>query len=202
MPGVITTSFQSSVTVQGKSYSAIVAVTSAEALQVGVVCTASQAGSLTTRTNNTDGSITMTSNSHLITTGMEVDLYWSGGQRRAVTVGSVSGTTVPVSGAANGDNLPVANTAIYVAPIATANFSMVGADCVGITGGFNGQVEGTISLIANTTEVMSGLIDSADYIWFDGSGVTNPVTGNTITKLKASVNNNANTQFKSSLLYN
>ena len=54
-------------------------------------------GTLSTRTNNTEGTITL-SGGHPVTTAMVVDLYWTGGTRRAVVVGTVSGTSVPISG--------------------------------------------------------------------------------------------------------
>lgn len=64
-------------------------------------------GQLTTRTDNETGTITMDAG-HAITTGMIVDLYWAGGARYGVTVGTVASLSVPI-GADNsgtGDVLP------------------------------------------------------------------------------------------------
>lgn len=69
-----------------------------------------KSGSLTTRTNNSDGTLTM-STGHGITTGARLDLYWATGSRRGITVGTVSGNSVPIS-SGTGDNLPTAATAI------------------------------------------------------------------------------------------
>ena len=76
---------------------------------------AAKAGTLSTRTNNTDGTLTMGA-SHGITTGAIIDLYWlvSGttyAYRHGVVVGTVSGTSVPISGG-TGTNLPAQASAI------------------------------------------------------------------------------------------
>ncbi|MBK9128182.1 MAG: hypothetical protein IPM13_10320 [Phycisphaerales bacterium] len=70
-------------------------------------------GTLTTRTSDTAGTLTMESG-HGIATGNTIHVYWDGGKRIGVTVGTVSGTSVPISGG-SGDNLPDASTPMYVA---------------------------------------------------------------------------------------
>src|SRR5437870_3562372 len=59
-------------------------------------------GSLTTRTDNDTGSVTVIGTNTIIT-GDKVDVYWSGGQRRGMTVGTVAGQVVPIDLGA-GDN--------------------------------------------------------------------------------------------------
>jgi hypothetical protein len=65
---------------------------------------AAKTGQLTTRTNNTDGTLTMDPG-HGFATADKIDLFWAGGQRRNVTVGTVATNSVPISGG-TGDNLP------------------------------------------------------------------------------------------------
>ncbi len=75
------------------------------------------AGQLTTRTDNETGTLTMEAG-HGITTGMIIDLYWEGGSRRKITVGTVSVNSVPI-GADNvgiGSNLPTNLTNIVASP--------------------------------------------------------------------------------------
>lgn len=74
---------------------------------------AAEAGSLTTRTSDTAGTITMDDAGHSIQTGDVIDIYWSGGVAYGATVGTVSGTSVPFTGA-SGDALPAASTAVTV----------------------------------------------------------------------------------------
>jgi hypothetical protein len=75
------------------------------------------AGTLSTRTDNDTGTATL-GNGHGITTGMAVDIYWSGGAHYGFTAGTVSGNSVPfdISGFSNGDNLPSQGTAIIMSP--------------------------------------------------------------------------------------
>ena len=54
---------------------------------------------------------------HGIETGDLVDVYWEGGVRYGVTVGTVSGTSVPLADSGAGDNYPAQGTAITVAPV-------------------------------------------------------------------------------------
>lgn len=85
---------------------------------------AAKTGSLTTRTDNTNGTLTMTAG-HGITTAATIDLYWEGGSRYGVTVGTVATNSVPISGG-SGDNLPPATTAITATLRTTANILIDG----------------------------------------------------------------------------
>lgn len=75
-----------------------------------VALPANQSGTLTTRTADDNGVITLASG-HGITNG-PVDVYWSGGQRRGM-VAAVAGDAVTVTGGA-GDPLPPVSTACIV----------------------------------------------------------------------------------------
>lgn len=86
---------------------------------------AAKTGVLTVRTNNTDGSLTMTAG-HGIATGNRLDLYWSGGCRRGIVVGTVATNVVPITGG-SGDNLPSAAAAI-TAMVPTQITMALGAD--------------------------------------------------------------------------
>lgn len=76
---------------------------------------AAKTGTLSTRTDNDTGTLTMSSG-HGITTGATFDLYWvSGGvtyHQHTVTAGTVSGNSVPFD-LGTGTNLPVQGTAIF-----------------------------------------------------------------------------------------
>lgn len=77
---------------------------------------AAKSGTLTTRTDNSNGVITMSSG-HGIVTGNVINIYWTGGSRKGITA-SVSTNALTVTGG-SGDNLPTANTAIRVAKVIT-----------------------------------------------------------------------------------
>ncbi len=71
---------------------------------------AAKAGTLSLRTSNTVGTLTMESG-HGITTAARLDLYFANGRRYGITVGTVSGLSVPFT-LGDGDNLPAQGTAI------------------------------------------------------------------------------------------
>jgi len=79
----------------------------------GVSLPAAKTGTLSTRTNDTDGELTMTAG-HGITTGQIIDIYWTGGVAYGATVGTVATNAVPFTGA-SGDVLPSQATAITAA---------------------------------------------------------------------------------------
>jgi hypothetical protein len=70
------------------------------------------AGTLTTRTDNNTGTITL-AGGHGIVTGDKVDIYFADGVQYNVTVGTVSGNSMPFD-LGIGTNLPIATTAVVV----------------------------------------------------------------------------------------
>lgn len=76
---------------------------------------AAKAGSLTTRTDNDTGIVTVASGHGILDTDV-VDLYDSAGQllRKDMDVTAVTSTTISVDGG-SGDNLPIVSTAVKVA---------------------------------------------------------------------------------------
>jgi hypothetical protein len=148
------------------------------------------AGTLTTRTDNETGSVTMAAG-HGITTGSAVDIYWSGGARFGVTVGTVSGNTVPI-GADNsgtGDNLPVATTALVLSEQQEIAIAIDGDNAVliGIELNFvdpSATSRGRLSLQDASDNEIAGFTLTGNYPrpFNISGGDTNPFTGNPITK--------------------
>jgi hypothetical protein len=152
---------------------------------------AGKAGTLTTRTSDTVGEATLGSG-HGITTGITVDIYWAGGRRYNVNVGTVAGTIVPFSGGA-GDVLPITTTALVVTPQVQINTTIDGdaLELFGIMAQYPGQ---GISAPAHISFYDAGdnLIHHLDLVAnvalpFDPSiATTNPFSGNPITYAMAS----------------
>lgn len=140
---------------------------------------AAQAGILTTRTDNDTGTITMSSGGHTITTGMRVDLYWTGGVRRGVTVGTVSGTAVPID-LGSGDNLPSTSTAIKVAIPTERTFAFDGDDVMAIACKGSCRSQFVIVDVANAELKYYYNHNSKVPYWYYGNGVTNPLAGTTV----------------------
>ena len=139
---------------------------------------AAKAGALTTRTNDTTGSLTLATG-HGIETADVIDLYWDGGRRYGVSVGTVVGDVVPISGGA-GDVLPAQDTAITA------------AECQIIDTDFDADLLAAIAALATARghlsfyeagEVLALSLDlaaNALWHWLDGGTATNPLAGKTI----------------------
>lgn len=147
------------------------------------------AGTLSTRTDNETGTLTLSSG-HAITTGMIVDLYWSGGKRTGITVGTVSVNSVPIGAddSGSGNNLPSQDTVIVASERIPFNIALDG-DAVSILGlqmKYNNSTE--------TAESRAIFVDSADdviatidltaneaRVYDIEAGDDNPFTGDPIT---------------------
>jgi hypothetical protein len=151
-----------------------------------------KAGSLTTRTDDDTGTITMASAEHGITTGAVVDIHWAGGVQYGVTVGTVAGTSVPFD-AGSGDNLPDQSTAVVVTPRVLVNTAIDG-DAIQIIG-----MCAEYTNIASTAAVHLDFQDAEDdsiaeidlvanipKVWDVAAGATNDFAGDPITKCYAS----------------
>ena len=157
---------------------------------------AAKTGSLTTRTDNTDGELTMAA-SHGITTGQRLNIFWAGGARFNVLVGTVATNAVPIS-SGTGDNLPTAATAITASVPTTANVLIDGdnvkliaielkttdttlrtAGHVTFRDAANDQIA-ELDLVANTPKVYD----------LEG-GDANPFTGDPITYIQAANGNSS-----------
>ena len=152
---------------------------------------AGKAGTLSTRTDNDTGEATL-GVSHGITTGQIVDVYWAGGMRYGMTVGTVDGTAVPLDGGA-GDNLPTEDAPIVVTVQVIANITIDGDEVALLS---------VKSSVANSSSTAVGSIDFQDassasiehvdleanvtQVWDIEGGAANPFTGNPITHLHAS----------------
>lgn len=97
---------------------------------VEVTLGAAKIGQLTTRTDANTGTLTM-SGGHGITDAARLDVYWSGGRRRGMTVGTVSANSVPIDGGA-GDDLPANLTAITAMVPTEVAFGVTAAGGVGL----------------------------------------------------------------------
>jgi hypothetical protein len=155
---------------------------------------AAKSGTLTTRTDDTDGELTMAA-SHGITTAAVIDLYWAGGVRYGVVVGTVATNAVPISGG-SGDDLPADETAITAVVQKSINLSIDGdnADVIAVvletvdkSLRTAGHVQFRDSSNAEIAEI--DLVSNVPQVWDIAGGSANPFTGNPITNLKASQGN-------------
>lgn len=84
-----------------------------------------KAGTLTVRTSNQVGTITLAVADPSIVTGAEINVSWNGGVnfRRDMIVGTVAGVVIPISGG-KGDALPALNAAVTAPATMTRTFGV------------------------------------------------------------------------------
>jgi len=146
---------------------------------------AAKTGTLTTRTDANTGELTMAA-SHGITTGARLDLYWSGGSRRGITVGTVATNAVPIDLGA-GDDLPADETVITAMVPTEEAFAVSGSTVTAIA--LFSDVAGQIVFCASDeTEIKAYSVGGASggaqsMVWTTARDADNPVTGGAITKV-------------------
>ncbi len=142
----------STITVGGQTISG--AVTRLDATEIGSSpvspLAAAKAGTLTTRTDNNTGTLTMATG-HGITTGQKIDLYWVGGVQRNITVGTVSVNSVPID-LGVGDNLPIATTAIVACVQTVLDLNVAAADIALVAVGMSRR--GTVQFLKDDDTVI------------------------------------------------
>lgn len=172
-------------TVDGVSYVDSRTITADGTQRMECTKVAAKSGTLTTRTDNNTGTLTMESG-HGITTGDRFDLYWDGGCQRAITAGTVAGLSVPFD-LGVGDNLPIATTVI-TASVATEEEFLVTGDNVQAIFAKASRRGVIVFAEADDTEVLA-IVDSLEestgggYQWFTGNGITNPMASADVAKV-------------------
>jgi hypothetical protein len=152
-------------------------------LQKRLSVAGAKTGTLTTRTDDDTGSLTMAA-SHGIITGDTIDVYWSGGSRRGMTVGTVATNVVPIDGG-TGDVLPAATTSITAQVVTEEPLVFAGDDATGIV--VYAEAKSIVRLFTAGGEQFARHLEAGQvYIWSFGSGETNPVAGDAITELHVS----------------
>lgn len=177
------TVFSTSVDVVGVRFRRSATVESDGVLIKNPSLAAAKSGTLTTRTSDSQGTLTLGSG-HGVTDSARLDVYWTNtdgtvGRRYGMVVGTVSGTSVPLTSSGGGDNLPAASTAVTVMVPQLETFAVTAADlkalCVGCSAGAT-----AVFREADTTLVLAAEADDANssYTWDSSSGMTNPFAEN------------------------
>jgi hypothetical protein len=151
---------------------------------------AAVSGTLTVRTDNDTGTISFAEDPG-ISAGSRLDVYWAGGARRGMKATSISGTgpwLVVVGNAVGdvgvGDNLPVQDTVVTVGKVQSWDFNVIGNNIKALIA--SASAKATIVLASGTdTEEWAAVFEEGAGVkgWFEGNGETNPIVGDTITKI-------------------
>ena len=150
---------------------------------------AAKTGTLTTRTDDDTGTLTMEA-SHGITTGAIIDIYWDGGALHGVTVGTVSGNSVPFDiGDGSGDALPVATTAITAAVPHEESHVVAGDDVVAIIID-SPAYRTTVSFVNSSHAELWAVVLEANgggFVWTSEIGVDNPLDSAAVAYVRISI---------------
>lgn len=173
--------------VGGESLSENLNIDADAAIVHNVSIPAAEAGSLSTRTDADTGVITADESGHGITDSDLVDVYWTGGSRRGMTVSSVVGALISVD-AGNGDDFPTQGTEVAVVIPTTLDLEVLGTNVAAIA--LYTEARGQFVFHdAGGEELFKRLDDGAVYIWHEDEGLDNPITGDSIESVKVSHEN-------------
>lgn len=179
----------SNMSIAGKSFPRSVNLTGEATIAREVTLGVAKTGSLTTRTDNTTGTLTM-AGGHGITTAAKIDLYWTNadltrGSRRGVVVGTVSTNSVPISGG-SGDNLPLANVAVTAQVVDSETFALVGDNTVAY--GVYMEGPGTVVFLDGSNAELDYHRSTADgawsFTWDNLNGLTSGLAGDTVATIR------------------
>lgn len=185
---------RTSVAVDGQSMLQTITQLSDGSVGVNKTLPAAILGTLTTRGSSSAGSVTHTpeDTEHTIATGDKIDIYWDGGSRRMVVVGTVLGPndgTYTISGGA-GDDLPAAGTALTLMEPTVETFGLNGTNCKGFFCDSNARASTQVVLTdASDVELAAFEILYGDgaFTWYYDSTLGNPLDGlTTIAKVRIS----------------
>ena len=187
-------------TLGGISITGSMASSDAGLINHEVTLSAGVAGTLSTRGGDTAGTLTLAAD-HGITDGLVIDIYWTGGVAYGATVGTVSGTSVPFTGAA-GDVLPTEDDAIIACVVTTIDTDFDG-DLVSMIlvqatqrAHLNFIDSGTASL--ETVEIAAA---NGWWAWDENMSYTRPITGNPVDAIIASSGSATAATLKVAVLY-
>lgn len=204
MLGTVSWNFNKSIQGGLVNASEAVTVTANGSVYANGDAVAGVAGTLTTMSTSTTGSLTMP-NGHGLITGQRVDIYWTGGQCYGAVLGTVSGNTVPVASVSGGSALPASGTAVVVSPTKSVPFEVIGDNVVALAAGC-GLSAGYVVFSTNSADLLAKFLQpGVAFNWKSADG-TNPLgTGVTPTKVyfsQASSTNGTNTAMFAAALTN
>lgn len=181
------------ITVDEQSYQETISAEGDSIERASPTVPVAKVGTLTTRTDDNTGVLTMSAG-HGFTTGNKIDVFWSGGSRRAMDA-TVAANAVTVDGG-SGDALPTNNTAI-TAMVPTEVLMDIDGDQVVAVAVYSPKA-GYIVFVddgpADISDATYQLDAGEGKGWVSGDGGTNPLTGDTVTKVKFSHGNSAAAQ--------
>lgn len=185
------------VTVGGTQFSTTQTRSDSGRIEQEVACLTGVAGTLGTRTNDTEGVITLTAE-HGLSTGT-FDVYFTGGERHQISA-TIDGNAATIS-SGSGDNLPIEDSAVVFSPRTEVDSDLDGdlvqflaAGCTTRAG-----VEFTESDDGNLLNV--ALPAGEAYVWAADTSITNPLDSAAVGKIYCSSGTAATCTVKIGIVY-
>lgn len=174
------------VTINGVRYEQAATIVSDSTELKSASVPAAKTGSLTTRTDDNTGVLTMTAGHGFITNDV-VDVFWSGGSRRGM-VATVATNAVTVDGG-TGDVLPATSTAITAMKPTSVPMAFAGDDLDALSVGCPLAVSGWVvfkdsgGTVRATYRLPAG---TRAKTWAKDLGITNPLASHTVATVEFS----------------
>lgn len=189
------------INVAGISVSAVIQRTGEGSIgQDPVTLPAGQAGTLSTRTDNDTGVVTV-AEGHGITDADTVDVYFDDGVRYGMSVTAYDSTTITVDGGA-GDNLPAEDDTVIVGVRTEVNMDVDGDDIQMIVAVCDQrahlvfQDSGPLTLAA--VEIPTA---NEPWEWAADTAIANPLTGNAVDAVQVSNGSTTEATLRIALIY-
>jgi hypothetical protein len=142
---------------------------------------AAKTGTLSTRTNDTAGTLTMT-NGHGIVDGDRIAIFWGAGVAYLATVGTVATNSVPFTGAA-GTVLPIATTAVTVQVMTPLDVDFDGDKAEIVMASFTRRGVIVFEDASNTVLDAEALAAGEGYVYISGISQSNPLAGDPVDEV-------------------
>lgn len=143
-----------------------------------IALNAAIAGTLTTRTSDSVGVVTVAS--HSITTSDTVSVFWSGGYRYGVAVSATDSTTISIGSGGTGDVLPASSTALTICKESTLTFSHVGNDIVAMLVHSPERMSMNVRDTVPATQQAADITANEGWFWISNATGTSPFAGDTL----------------------
>ena len=136
------------------------------------------AGTLTTRTSDSVGVVTVAS--HAITVSDTVAVFWAGGYRYGVAVSAQTATTISIGSGGAGDVLPAASTVLTICKESTLTFSHVGNDIVAMLVHSPERMSMNVRDTTPATQQAADITANEGWFWISNATGTSPFAGDTL----------------------
>ena len=163
-----------------------------------VALPAAIAGTLSTRTSDTAGELTL-AEGHGVEADDVLDIYWDGGRAYGATAGVIDGNDVPFTGA-SGDALPDQDTAITAQVQQVIDTDLDGDLAVAL--GMRCGEKACVGIMEDAARSLTiDLVGAEGYYWVDGQAATNPLATLGITSVVVTQGGDAEATFKAGIVY-